>query len=69
MDQSASHVTATGNVCVRIISMGKIAINAKKDFTIIHRAKNVIAIQLVLLLNLLVVVLCLLANCVNAKNA
>lgn len=69
MAQSASHVTAMGNVCARIISMGKIAINAKKDFTTIHHAKNVIAIQLVLLLNLPVVVLCLLGNCVNAKNA
>lgn len=69
MARLVSHVTVKVNVCARIILMVKIAINARRDFTTIHLAKNVIAIQLVLLLNLPVVVLYPLENCVNVKNA
>lgn len=68
MAQWASHVTAMVNVCVRIISMEKIAINAKKDFTTIQAVRNAIVTRRELLLNLPVAALCLLGSFVNAKN-
>lgn len=56
------------NATVKIISMRKIAVHARRIFTTILNAKAVIVTQQVLLLNLLDVDLFQLVNYVNVKS-
>ena len=62
------HVIMMDNVLVKITLTVKHVAHVKKDFTISQLVKNATVIQRVLYLSLLVVVQCLLENCVNVKK-